>query len=156
MWGIDRDQPIVHAETMQDRIGSSLSLRRFTLGLLSAMAVITALLAAAGIYGVTSYLVAQRTRELGVRMALGATPVRVVTELTRETMLRVAAGCVVGIAGAAALSRALRGFLFGVAPLDAATFVTVPLLLAATAALASALAAARAARIDPAEALRNN
>ena len=156
VWGIDRDQPIVHAETMQDRIGASLLLRRFTLGLLSAMAVITALLAAAGIYGVTSYLVAQRTRELGVRMALGATPVRVVTELTRETMLRVAAGCVVGIAGAAALSRALHGFLFGVAPLDAATFVTVPLLLAATAALASALAAARAARIDPAEALRNN
>ena len=156
VWGIDRDQPIVHAETMQDRIGASLLLRRFTLGLLSAMAVITALLAAAGIYGVTSYLVAQRTRELGVRMALGATPVRVVTELTRETMLRVAAGCATGTVAAAALSRALRGFLFGVAPLDAATFVAVPLLLAATAALASVLAAVRAARIDPAEALRNN
>ena len=92
-----------------------ISLRRFTLGLLTAMAVITALLAAAGIYGVTSYLVAQRTRELGVRMALGATPVRVVTELTRETMLRVAAGCATGTVAAAALSRAMRGFLFGVA-----------------------------------------
>ncbi|MFN2548578.1 MAG: ADOP family duplicated permease [Myxococcales bacterium] len=156
IWGMDRDQPIVHAETMHDRIGASLSLRRFTLGLLSVMALITALLAAAGIYGVTAYLVAQRTRELGVRMALGATAMRVVGELTRETMVRVAIGCAAGIAGAAALARALRGFLFGVGPLDPATFVSVPLLLAAVAALASALAASRAVRVDPAEALRNN
>lgn len=156
VWSMDRDQPIVHLETMHDRIGASLSLRRFTLGLLGVMALITALLAAAGIYGVTSYLVAQRTRELGVRMALGATAARVVSELTRETMVRVAIGCAAGLLGAGALSRALRAFLFGVGPLDPATFVAVPLLLATVAALAAVLAAARAARVDPAEALRNN
>ncbi|HEY6908385.1 MAG TPA: ADOP family duplicated permease [Myxococcales bacterium] len=151
---IDRDQPIVRPEPFQDRIGASLALRRFTLTVLSVMALVSALLAAAGIYGVTSYLVAQRTRELGVRMALGATGGRVVGELTRETMIRVGIGCLIGVVAAGALSRALRGFLFGVAPLDAATFVAVPLLLGAVAGAASALAALRAVRIDPAEALR--
>ena len=139
---------------MQERIGASLALRRFTLALLSAMALIAALLAAAGIYGVTSYLIAQRTRELGVRMALGASPARVMVELTREAMIRVALGCGCGIVAAAALARALRGFLFEVAPLDPPTFAAVPLLLAATAALATALASLRVARVDPAQALR--
>ena len=154
VWELDRDLPIVHLEPMQERIGASLALRRFTLALLSAMALIAALLAAAGIYGVTSYLIAQRTRELGVRMALGASPARVMVELTREAMIRVALGCGCGIVAAAALARALRGFLFEVAPLDPPTFAAVPLLLAATAALATALASLRVARVDPAQALR--
>jgi ABC-type antimicrobial peptide transport system permease subunit len=154
IWGMDRDQPLAHVEPMEERIGASLALRRFTLTLLSAMALAAALLAAAGIYGVTAYLVAQRTRELGVRMALGATPARVVAELTRETMARVALGCVIGLAAAGALSRAARGALYGVAPLDAATFAGAAVLLAAAAAAAAALAALRGARVQPAEALR--
>lgn len=153
--GLDREQPLAHLEPMQQRIGDSLSLRLFTLTLLSVMAAVAALLATAGIYGVTSYLVAQRTRELGVRMALGATPLRVLAEITRETMLRVLLGCAIGLAAAAALARALRGFLFGVAPADPLSFAGAAVLLAAVAAAAAALAALRGARVDPAEALRS-
>ena len=87
-------------------------------------------------------------------MALGATPARVVRELTREAMVRVGAGCVAGAIAAALLARVLKGFLFGVAPLDAATFLAVPLLLASVAGLAAAIAALRGARVPPAEALR--
>jgi hypothetical protein len=154
IWSIDRDQPLVHVESMQERIGASLALRRFTLTLLSAMALVAALLAAGGIYGVTAFMVAQRTRELGVRMALGATPKGVVAELTRETMARVVLGCMLGGLGAAALARALRGFLFGIAAIDPATFAAAPALLALTAAVAAALASLHAARLDPAQALR--
>src|SRR5262249_52771890 len=156
VWGMDRDQPIIHVEPMQDRIGASLSLRRFTLELLLTMAAVTALLAAAGIYGVTAYLVAQRTRELGVRMALGATPSRVVNELVRESMIRVGLGCALGLAASAFLARNARSFLFEVAPWDGLTFVAVPLLLASAALLAAAMAGLRGARVPPAEALRTS
>ncbi|HUJ28036.1 MAG TPA: ABC transporter permease [Myxococcales bacterium] len=152
--GMDRDQPLAHVEPMQQRIGDSLSLRAFTLTLLSVMAGVAALLAIAGIYGVTSYLVAQRTREFGVRMALGATPARVLAEITRETMLRVGVGCLIGLATAGALARALQGFLFGVPPIDAVSFAGAASLLAAVATAAAALAGLRGARVDPAEALR--
>ncbi len=151
---LDPDLPIVHLESMQDRIGASLALRRFTLALLSVMALVAALLAAAGIYGVTSYLVAQRTREVGVRMALGASPARVMAELTREALIRIALGCTCGVVAAATAAVALRGFLFGVAPVDPLTFAAVPLLLAATGVLATVLASLRVARVDPAQALR--
>ena len=154
IWSMDRDQPIAHVEPMQQRIGDSLRLRAFTLTLLSAMALVAALLALAGIHGVTSYLVAQRTRELGVRMALGATPLRLVVEITHQTMHRVGIGCVAGLVAAGLSARALRGFLFGVEPVDVPTFAVVALLLAFVAAMAAATAALRGTRIDPAEALR--
>src|SRR5262249_15266672 len=112
VWGMDRDQPIAHVEPMLERIGDSLRLRAFTLTLLSVMAGVAALLALAGIHGVTSYLVAQRRRELSVRMALGATPLRLVVAVARETMLSVAIGCALGLPAVAATARALRGFLF--------------------------------------------
>lgn len=154
IWSIDRDQPLVRMEPMQERIGASLALRRFTLTLLSVMAIASALLAAGGIYGVTSFLVAQRTRELGVRMALGATPANVVAELTGEMMIRVGIGCLLGVFAAAALARLFRGLIFGVTTFDPATFGVAPLLLAAAAAAAATLASAHAARLDPARALR--
>jgi predicted permease len=154
IWGMDRDQPIAHLEAMQQRIGDSLRLRAFTLALLSVMAAVAALLALAGIHGVTSYLVAQRTRELCVRMALGATPLRLIVAVAGETLVSVAAGCGLGLLLVAAAARALRSFLFGVEPLDAVTFVAAPLLLVLAAALAAAIAARRAALIDPAAALR--
>jgi putative ABC transport system permease protein len=154
IWGIDGDQPIVHLEPMQERIDASLSLRRFGLMLVSLTALVAALLAVAGVHGVTSYLVAQRTREIGVRMALGATAARVMAELMRDTMFRVGVGCVAGLAAAAALAHALRGFLFGVAPVDGATFGAVALLLAVTALTATLLGSVRVTRLDPARALR--
>jgi predicted permease len=152
---LDRELPVVRPQPMDDRVEASLSLRRFTLGLLSAMALVTLFLAAAGIYGVTSYLVAQRTRELGVRQALGATPKRLVGELLRESLWMVALGALVGVVAGGLLSRLLRGFLFGVAPVDPFTFVAVTLALAALAIAATLAAAVRAARVHPADALRS-
>lgn len=154
IWSMDREQPIAHVEPMEQRIGDSLRLRAFTLALLSVMAAVAALLAVAGIYGVTSYLVAQRARELGVRLALGATPRRLVLDITRAAMAPVAVGCALGLAASAAAARALRAFVYGVAPVDAATFAAAALLLALAAMAAAALAALRGARIDPVEALR--
>jgi putative ABC transport system permease protein len=151
---VDGELPIVRPQPMTERVDASLSLRRFARELLSVMAVVAALLALAGIYGVTAYVVAQRTRELGVRLALGATPARLVRFVTGETLLRVAAGCATGLAAGAAMARLLRGFLFGIVPVDPLTFALLPLVLAAAAALATAMAAVRAARVDPAEALR--
>ena len=154
IWSLDRDQPIAHVEPMQERIGDSLRLRAFTLALLSVMAAVAALLAIAGIHGVTSYLVAQRTRELCVRLVLGATPLGLVAVVARETMLSVGIGCAVGLPAVAGLARAARGFLFGVEPVDAATFVAAPAILALAAAAAAVTAAWRAAHLDPATALR--
>jgi hypothetical protein len=155
VWGLDRELPIVKPQPMEERVTASLSLRRFTLGLLSAMALATLLLAAAGIYGVTAYLIAQRTRELGVRQALGATPGRLVAELLRESSWTIALGVAAGVAAGAVLSRFLRGFLFGVEPVDPATFAAIAAVLAVVALAATGAAAVRAARIDPADALRS-
>jgi predicted permease len=154
IWAMDREQPIAHLEPMPERIGDSLRLRVFTLTLLSVMAAIAVLLAVAGIHGVTSYLVAQRTRELGVRLALGATPLRLVVAVARETMLSVSIGCALGLLAVAAIAHALRGFLFGVEPVDAITFAAAPLLLGLAAAAAAVIAARRVAHLDPAAALR--
>jgi len=152
---IDRQLPVVRLEPMLDRTRRSLAPREFTLDLLGSMALVAALLAAAGVYGVTAYLVAQRRREMGIRLALGATPRGIVRFVVGEMMTPVAVGCVLGVAAGAALSRFARGFLFGIAPTDPATFLLLPLLLAAFAALATAAAAVRAARVDPAESLRS-
>ncbi|TMB31185.1 MAG: FtsX-like permease family protein [Deltaproteobacteria bacterium] len=153
---IDHELPVVRLEPMQDRTLRTLAPREFTLELLASLALLAALLAAAGVHGVTTYLVAQRRRELGVRLALGATPGGIVRFVVGEMMTPVAAGCVFGIGAAAALSRFARGFLYGVAPMDPATFLLLPLLLAGIAALATASAAGRAARVDPAESLRSS
>jgi predicted lysophospholipase L1 biosynthesis ABC-type transport system permease subunit len=152
---VDRALPLVRLQPMEERVEASLALRRFTLALLSAMAIVTLLLAAAGIYGVSSYLVAQRTRELGVRQALGATPRRLVFELLRESLWTIALGALFGIVAGALLARLIRGFLFGVAPVDPLTFALVTVSLAAVGFGATAAAAAKATRVHPAEALRS-
>jgi putative ABC transport system permease protein len=154
VWGLDRELPIVHLQPMEERLQSSLGLRKFALGLLSIMALVALLLATAGIYGVTAYMVAQRTRELGVRLALGATPKRLTALLIGEMVPVVALGSLIGLAAGASLSRLLRGFLFGVAPVDAGTYAVLTLLLAAATCAATAAAAVRASAVDPAEALR--
>jgi ABC-type antimicrobial peptide transport system permease subunit len=139
---------------MEARLDQSLGLRRFVLDLASAVAVLALLLAAGGIYGVTSYLVTQRTRELGVRLALGATPSLLVKSLTREALRLVVLGSLLGSAGAAALAVVLRGAVVGITPLEPVTLLTSAALLGTVATLSTALAALRATRIDPAEALR--
>ncbi|HUM13691.1 MAG TPA: ADOP family duplicated permease [Myxococcaceae bacterium] len=151
---IDAEQPLVRPEPMAERAAASLAVRRFTLEVLSAGAVVALLLALAGIYGVTAYGVAQRTRELGVRLALGATPRGLVRMVTRETLGVVAAGCIVGLLAGTALSRILSGLLFGVSRLDPLTFLGWPLVLAAVSGGAAWVAARRAASVGPAEALR--
>jgi predicted permease len=152
---VDAEQPLVRPEPMLERAEASLAVRRFTLEVLSAGAVVALLLALAGIYGVTAYGVAQRTRELGVRLALGATPRGLVQMVTRETVAVVGAGCIVGLLAGALLSRVLSGLLFGVSRVDPLTFLGWPLLLTVVAAAAAWFAARRAASVGPAEALRD-
>jgi ABC-type antimicrobial peptide transport system permease subunit len=151
---VDPEQPLVQLQPMVERAESSLAVRRFTLEVLTVGAVVALLLALAGIYGVTAYSVAQRTRELGVRLALGAAPSTLVKMVTRETVVVVAAGCVLGLVAGGVLSSVVSGLLFGVGRLDPLTYVTWPLLVTAIAALASFAAAARASSVSPSEALR--
>jgi len=111
-------------------------------------------LASIGLYGVLSYGVSQRRRELGVRAALGASPGALVSMIVREGLAVAAIGLAAGLAGAAALTRFMQAALFGIAPLDVASFAAAPVLLFVVAAAACARPARRAASIDPAEALR--
>jgi ABC-type antimicrobial peptide transport system permease subunit len=140
---------------MDERVAASLALRRFTLALLSTLALVALLLALAGIYGVTAYLVAQRTRELGVRLALGATPLGLVAFIAGDTMRAVGLGALCGAAASALVARLLRGLLFGVQPIDPLTYATLAIALGVVAGLATLAAALRALRLSPAEALRD-
>jgi putative ABC transport system permease protein len=128
--------------------------RRFQTIVLAVFAALALLLAAIGIYGVMAYSAAQRRREIGVRLALGARPADVVMMLFKKGVLLALAGMAAGFAGAIALARILKSLLFGVSPLDLATFATVAVLLTITAALAAYLPGRSAARVDPLQALR--
>jgi len=113
------------------------------------------LLAAVGIYGVMAYMVAQRTNEIGLRMALGARPLNVLSLLVRQAFVMIGSGLAIGLVGALALTRVLSGFLFGIVPEDPATFASVLMLLAFVALAACVVAARRALQIDPARAMRS-
>jgi predicted permease len=151
---LDPAAAVDNIATMDQIVSNAMSRPRLYAVLLGLFAGVAMMLAAIGIYGVLSYLVAQRAREIGIRMALGAPQWQVVSLVLRQTAVLTVAGVVIGVAGAAALSRYLEGLLFGLTPLDAGTFVTVVMLFAATAALASFIPARRATRIDPLIALR--
>jgi putative ABC transport system permease protein len=150
---VDRDQP-VEIQPMTALLSASVAQPRFRSVLLGAFAAIALVLAIVGIYGVISYGVTQRTREIGVRLALGARQVNVVGLILREGMLLTALGLGLGLAGALWLARLLRGMLFQVTANDALTFVGVSVLLACTAVLANYLPARRASKVDPLIAMR--
>ncbi len=154
IWSVDHDQPIDRVATMTDLLARSGAQRRFAMVLFTAFAIVALVLAAAGIYGVLSGSVTERTREIGVRAALGASRGEIRNLIMRQGMALAGAGAVVGILGAMAASRALVTMLFGVSPLDPATYIGVSALLLAVAALACWIPAWRAARVDPGITLR--
>jgi putative ABC transport system permease protein len=147
--GVDAQIPIYDLHTMTEVVAESVSQPRFYMVLLSAFAVLALLLAALGIYGVISYTVSQRTRELGIRIALGATQDRVVRLVLGQGLALTVTGIGVGLVGAFWLMHLLASLLFGVGATDIGTFAGVAAVLLAVAALASYLPARRAARVDP-------
>jgi predicted permease len=151
---IDPDLPIYNVKTMEARIDESLARRRFAMLLLALFAVVALGLASVGIYGVLAYLVNHGTREIGIRLALGATPRGILRMVLRHGMTVAAVGTGIGVAGALAVARAMESLLFGIAPVDLPTFTTVCLVLLGVAAIGSYVPARRAARIDPAVSLR--
>jgi predicted permease len=154
VWSVDRDQPIVRVATMGQLVAASAAERRFALVLFEAFGLVALLLAATGIYGVLASSVGERTREIGVRSALGATRASIVGLVVRQGMRLVGLATAVGVVGAAAASHAISALLFGVSRLDLVTYLGVIALLAAVSALACWVPAWRAARVDPSTALR--
>ena len=150
----DPQQSIGEVVSLEQLIGRQTAARRFNTTLLTIFALLAVGLALVGIYGVTAYAVTQRTRELGIRMALGARGADVVRLLMRESLRRVAVGVVLGLLAAVGVTRALSAMLFEVAPRDALTFAGTALLLVAVALAATWLPARRATKVDPMEALR--
>ena len=152
--GSDRDQPVWDVKSMESMIAETLAERRFSMLLLGAFAGIALLLASVGIYGVISYVVSQRTREVGIRLALGARTEDVLKLVVGRGALLVLAGVGIGVAGALAATQALSKMLFGVSATDPLTYAAVAVVLGGVAVLASYLPARRAAAIDPMVALR--
>ena len=152
--GLDPGLPVAQVRTMDDLVGRSTSDRRFTLSLFVGFAALAMVLAAIGLYGVVSYAVSQRTAEIGVRMALGATGADVSRLVVMQGLRPALAGIGIGIVAAFFAVRLLRTLLFGVTPLDPLTFAIVPPALLAVAALACYVPALRAVRLDPTRALR--
>jgi len=151
---IDNDLPLYNVVTMQHRVDLSLARRRFAMLLLGCFAAISLVLAAIGIYGVLAYLVSQGTREIGIRMALGATRKAIVNLVVSRGLILAIAGVAIGVTGALCLTRLMRSLLFGVAPTDVATFCAIPLLLLIISVAATSVPARRASQVDPAECLR--
>jgi predicted permease len=154
IYSVDREQPVFDVRTMEERVERSLAPQRFQLILIGAFAAIALILAVAGVYGVMSYLVARRTREIGIRMALGARPQQVQSLVVRESLMLVVIAVVAGLGGAWALTRYVRSMLYGVTALDEVTFAITPLILALIVLSAAFGPARRASRIDPMSALR--
>jgi putative ABC transport system permease protein len=151
--GIDPDIPLYSESTMEKRMEQSTATARFNTLLLALLGIIGLILAAVGIYGVIAYFVTQRTPEIGVRMALGATPRHVVRLVLRQAAIPVAAGIVLGLAASVAATRVLAAYLVGVEPTDPLTLATVVAVLGLAALLASFVPARRAASVDPTKAL---
>jgi len=154
VWSVDKDQPIVRVALMDNLVAASAAERRFALILFEVFGVVALVLAAAGIYGVLSANVSERTHEIGIRSALGASCRSILVAVVRQGMTLTAFGVVIGLIGAMAATRALITLLFGVSHLDPITYLGVLALLLGVALLASYVPARRATKIDPMVALR--
>ena len=151
---VDKNQPATSITGMQKFVDNSIAPRRFNMHLLGAFAAMALALAAIGIYGVMAYSVAQRSHEIGIRMALGARSADVLRMVLRDAVFLGSIGIAIGVAGALALTRLMTNLLYGVKATDPATFFVVSLLLAVVAVLAAFVPARRASRVDPMVALR--
>jgi putative ABC transport system permease protein len=151
---IDTDASLFNVATMEQLLANSMARPRMYAVLLGLFAGVAVIMAAVGIYGVMAYTVTQRTREIGIRMALGARRAEVMGLVLRQSVVLTAIGILLGLAGAAAVTRYLKGMLFGVTPLDPTTFVAVSLMFGLVATLASYVPARRATKVDPLVALR--
>jgi len=151
---VDPNQPIYDVKTMDERVAVTLETRRFAVVLLGIFGVLGLLLAAIGLYGVLAFAVSQRTREIGIHMALGAGARDVLLMVIKQGMSLVLVGVVIGVAGAYAVTRTIRSLLFEVGTTDPLTFVAVLLLLVAVGFIACYVPARRATKVDPLEALR--
>jgi putative ABC transport system permease protein len=154
VWEIDRDQPVSNIHTMEDVLSESVTKQRFTMILLAVFAGLALVLAAVGIYGVMSYSISQRTHEIGIRMALGASTVDVLKLAMGQGLRLVLIGLGFGLVAALLLTRAMTSLLFGVRPTDPVTFVAVSAVLISVTLLASYVPARRATKVDPLIALR--
>jgi putative ABC transport system permease protein len=152
---LDAAVPIASVRTMEEILGETYARQRFSAALLIAFSAVALLLAAIGIYGVLTFSVTERTREIGVRLALGAEPRRIVGGIIGQGAKLILLGCLGGLVGALALTRFLKSMLYGVSPNDSSTFVVVFALLGGVGLLAAYLPARRASRLDPTVALRN-
>ena len=153
---VDRAVPVTEVQTMTAVVDGATARPRLTMALLATFAGVALVLAAVGIYGVISYSVSRRTHEIGVRVALGATPVKVVGLVVGQGMLVVVCGAVAGVAGALIVTRLMTTMVYGIRVTDPLTYVSVTLLLVLVAAVASFIPARRAARIDPLVAMRQD
>jgi predicted permease len=151
---VNANLPLASVQTMQEIYGKSLARTSFTLVMLGIAAAMALALGIIGIYGVISYSVSQRTREIGIRLALGAQKRELRWMFVRPALALTGIGVVIGLAAAAAVARLMRALLFGISPLDPLSFAVVPLVLVMAAALASFLPASRAATVNPVDALR--
>jgi predicted permease len=154
VWSVNGNLPVASVNTMQQIYAKSLARTSFTLAMLAIAGTMALALGIIGIYGVISYSVSQRTREIGIRVALGAQKNELKWMFVRSALTLTVAGVAVGVVAAAMLTQSMKSLLFGIGPLDPITYLTVPLVLSAAAALASYFPARRAAAINPVEALR--
>jgi predicted permease len=152
--GMDANLPVYRQRSLEDQVRLGLDKERAASALLGSFGALALVLAALGLYGVMAYAVTQRTREMGIRMALGAARRDVLRLIVVEGVRLASVGIVVGLVLSAALTRVIGRFLYGVTPTDAVTFAAVAMLLAGVAALASLVPARRAVRVDPMVALR--
>ena len=154
VWSVNANLPVAAISTMQDIYSESMARTSFTLVMLAIAGTMALVLGIIGIYGVISYTVSQRTREIGIRLALGAQKSELKWMFVRSALVLTAIGVAIGVGSAAGLMQLMKSLLFGISPLDPLTYVAVLLVLAVSAAVASYLPARRAAAVDPVEALR--